>query len=252
MLRIVCAIVLFSASLSRAGNITSCGQVVATGDVGIVQNDLSCPTGGTSPAVLVNERGTLMLNGHTITGGGIGVHCAGRACRVYGPGEIVGSGSDGIQQLLQHGKVRASDVVIRDHTGNGILMYSDGRLVLENVTITGNLNGVRADVVRVRGTNMIVSDNRGNGMIVGRYRLKLLTLNDNGISSSGAPGFGSHSRGRLSDSILTGNGQPGGVDIATSTPPTFVRSVCNRSGVWPGGGAVPSDSDPSWGICNLD
>jgi hypothetical protein len=244
--------VLVTASLARAGNITACGQAVANGDVGILQADLSCPAVGTSPAVLLNERSTLMLNGHTLGGGGMGVYCAGRTCRIYGPGEIAGSNGDGVLQLGPHGKIKISDVVIRDHTGNGIAIYGDGRLLLEGVTVTGNLNGLRADVVRVKGTNVTVSDNDGNGMVVGRYKFKGLTLQNNGTASSGAPGLASQYRGKLVDSTLSGNGQPGGVDIAVPTAPTFIRSTCERSGVWPVGGVAPSDSDPSLGICSLD
>lgn len=68
-------------------------------------------------------------------------------------------------------------------------MGGTGRPRLEDVTGTGNLNGVRADAARALGRNVVVSDNLGNRTVVRKYLLTGLTLTNNGSGATAAPGF---------------------------------------------------------------
>src|SRR5262249_53276453 len=131
-LPVVVALVCF-ATTARASDITQCGQVVSTGDVGVLMVDLVCPSSPTSPypAVRVMNRGTLELNGHSISApstSGVGaeyVHSTTgvlphHVFSVLGPGTIFGAdtGIDGI------GGIRVSDVQIHD-SGRGITTTKD-------------------------------------------------------------------------------------------------------------------------------
>src|SRR5206468_1904394 len=88
--------------------IFTCGELVASGDTGILQNDLSC--GGTV-GVSLGPRATLELNGHSISGAGAGVLCAARRCTVEGPGAI--AESTGCAVTVQPAVGRVS-VAVRD------------------------------------------------------------------------------------------------------------------------------------------
>jgi len=64
---LVTAVVVTRAVLALATDVTSCGQIIETGDTGVLQADLDCSS---SPeGVLLRPFATLDLNGYAITGG---------------------------------------------------------------------------------------------------------------------------------------------------------------------------------------
>src|SRR5262245_41391274 len=101
---------LFSgAATAAAVDITTCGQFIPAGWLGIVQNDIVCTSG---QAVSLGSDSILELNGHTITQTGNGtvvdVHSPG-GHTIHGPGQLVnvsiacGVGFDYDRDLLVEG-----------------------------------------------------------------------------------------------------------------------------------------------------
>src|SRR5207245_3106154 len=84
-------ITLLLGGVGRAIDIGFCGLDVPPGQVGVLQADLTCSGVG----VELEEMATLQMNGHSISGGSIGVFCS-RRCTIQGPGEIIGASSFGI------------------------------------------------------------------------------------------------------------------------------------------------------------
>src|SRR5262249_1920173 len=95
-------VVLFLAGRAAlAFDIFSCPASIPADDTGTLQNDVSCV--GASVGVHGAARGTLDMNGHTITDGGTGgsaVKCEGRHCTVKGPGEITGGPFGGVEVAI--------------------------------------------------------------------------------------------------------------------------------------------------------
>ena len=138
--------------------ITECNTVVPIRQRAVLQNDLVCDSSATWGVVL--ERGArLELNGHSIVGGqNAGVYCPAR-CRVFGPGEIVGSAGSGINAL----RVKVVDVTVRDAGRWGITAFKAVRL--ENVTVVNSGKaGIAAN--RVRGWDVTVVNAGGTAALV--------------------------------------------------------------------------------------
>src|SRR5215472_11906574 len=77
--------VLVGVGRAAATDITACGQTIVRKDTGVLTVDLSCSS--SAEGVFLDDKATLQLNGHTITGGG--VECI-ASCTVTGPGTITG------------------------------------------------------------------------------------------------------------------------------------------------------------------
>src|SRR5262245_46548208 len=229
-------------------DIASCGADVPSGQVGALQADLTCAS--TTTAVVLEEVATLQMNGHSISGAGTGVFCSTR-CTVQGPGEIVGAANFGIVTSTNPGpRVLVEDVTIRDGAGSAIAFGQPGSLDLRNVTVTNNGGGVAAtNAGRIRGTDVVITNNAAGGAQARRLRFTRLTLQGNG-----APGLLSF-RGsvRLADSTLSGNNSGmGDLDLATRRRPGVYNTTCGRSVRVPDPPAFPAPTDPSWGICTND
>src|SRR5262245_3452979 len=224
------------ATAALATDITQCGQLVSTGDVGVLMADLVCLN---VSAVRVSNGGTLELNGHSISAPGASGVVADfvplptgvphHKFKVIGPGTIYGSDT-GIEGV---GGIRVSMVTIHD-TGRGITTTRNngrGKLKLTNVTITQSsdpTNGIGVvankvaasgltvtgmpfngiSVVRISGAHVVASGNGpgvpslglGFGVDADKaIRLQNLTANDN----SGAGAFSE--KIVLRDSTVTGN-----------------------------------------------
>src|SRR5262249_27495459 len=120
-----------------AVDITTCGQTVAANDTGTLQADISgCPYG-----VIVGDRATLQMNGHSISGTGVnGVSCTGGTCTVVGPGEIFG-GNEGIGTSAASPsgrplrKMTVKSVSVHDMQDAGIVAGLGGNLTLTDVSL---------------------------------------------------------------------------------------------------------------------
>jgi hypothetical protein len=183
--------------------VTACGQEIASGTAGELSGDLDCSGTGFS-AVVVQDGGTLYLNGHTLTGSTAGnaytVHCIAK-CRVVGAGTIAG-GSAGIASLEIPGKVDIRDVVIRDAAGSGVL---------------GGTVRIRDSEIRDNGQ---VSE--GCGVFVGSRSLKIVDTTVTG-NSCGVFNHGSKPAVILRSNIID--------NVSTHPDPRFIAGVIGLAGV---------------------
>lgn len=172
----------FLASTAAAVDVTTCGQIVQSGEIGVLQADLDCATapgfcfyfpadpqtetsvacttddecGGGFPnglgfcnriGVALDGRAELQLNGHTL--GGAGVRCDGRGrCSVSGPGSIVAAQGFGI---LAKRNVRVTGVAVIDAAYAGIW------------SLTGNVEA--ADAIVQNAPSMGIYAPRGSVLV---------------------------------------------------------------------------------------
>jgi hypothetical protein len=206
--------------------ITTCGQTV-TGRAELAA-DLDCST---FPGDAVSiERGSLLLNGFTLTGsllpGAYAAVACHRGCRVIGPGTITGGQTGG---------------VVGDLLGPTVFVY------VRDVTITGCTGtAAAAELLRARG---VTATNNGAGL----YGGATLRVRDSFVMDNLGIGAFTQGRVRIADSTVTGNAyDPAGClvpgvcpDVASYRPPRVVRTVCGLS-------ASISAPYAPWGVCQND
>jgi hypothetical protein len=197
-----------SARVVLAVDITACETTVGTRETGVLQNDLDCQTFNFAVRLLRNA--TLDLNGHALRGGnsttatvvGVGrddiadVTAAGRGVfTIVGPGEISGVTNPPLLTgtrscvLLNGGRVSitsASGIVDIHHCSYGVLgSYAErpdqGRATLYNVAVHDAVeSGVSVRSLTASQVNAYA--NRGIGMgASGRMSITDVTASDNGI-----------------------------------------------------------------------
>lgn len=235
-LLLVVGALLLASNLPAAATtqVTYCGQVYM--GRGILTGNLDCT--GYGGHALIIERGSLELNGFTLTGGDYyGVHCL-TTCWIKGPGTIQGAGWDGVRA---DGWTVAYGVVIRDNGLNGINGRNNSnasRLIVRDSTITGNgFNGIEADsAVLVRRST--ITNNGAYGI-------------DVGVQFCDTAG-----RVLLQRSTVTGNGGacPDGMvcaDVSScgrrNHPPRLRRTTCGTSYQRESG--IPG---LDWDVCQQD
>ncbi len=128
MQRMLVALTLLLPSSVFALDVVTCGQTVPTGEVGVLQADL---TGCVDGVVLANSA-VLEMAGHAISASHLGVQCIGSHCAVHGPGDISGA-AVGIWGFYPTGKVEVAGVDIHDTPLGGI--QNARRATLTNVTV---------------------------------------------------------------------------------------------------------------------
>jgi hypothetical protein len=239
-------VVLTLQAIAGAVDITTCGQLVPAGEVGVLQADLSgCVANDV--AVAVADRGMLQLNGHAIESGAVGVQCVGRRCTVEGPGEVRDLSLFGIWITAERGRLVVRDAVVRDNGSIGIASTGSlARIALERVTVTGSRSGIETTTNGgVTGEDVDASGNLQWGVVSGKkLRLTRSTVLDTGVGQP-EPGDGVVSfagKATLIDSTVTGST---GKDLLTFKPPRLVRSICGSSG-------SPYIPSLSWGVCTDD
>lgn len=248
MRRFLPTLFLLAALPAAAGavDVTTCGQTVPPDEVGVLQADLT-GCGANDVAVAIADRGKLLLNGHAIASGAIGVQCIGRRCSVDGPGEIRDVSLFGILISKKHGRLRVRDAVVRDSGQIGIAsLGSRGRVKLERVTVAGNRSGVETTTNgAVSGKDVEVVGNLQWGVVAGRdLHFTRLTVVDTGLGQP-QPGDGLvcfWCGGTLRASSVTGST---GKDILTFRKPELARSTCGTSG-------SPYDPERTWSVCAND
>jgi hypothetical protein len=260
---LVAAITFAAPSLAAGFDVTECHQTVPSHETGFLQVDLVCDSQG-GPNVNLGRHSRLEMNGHTISGGYIGVSTeVGRTGEIVGPGEIygvLGGGASGVFgcAIAPAGKVVIRDVTLRNNT-RGIVSVYDYAMKLENVTIidnadegiasrAGNLgSAIGPGKGQITARNVTISGNGGNGIeAYGKLSLRDSTVSGNGgdgivsagrtftlqnVDVIGNTGAGVRStspkRGKLKDSAATGSGPDG--DIAAPIAPKLVASTCEHS-----------------------
>jgi hypothetical protein len=263
------ALTLTLAGRALAVDITTPGQVVVGGDVGILQNDLVCSP--PSVGVFLNDGSQLLLNGHALDGCAVVASSPSQTdpqrISVRGPGEIRNAGY-GVS--LRAGVLRIRDVTITNCThgiiGSGDANDGPSTVRATNVTVTGSeFMGIRATKVKARnvtasdngllgtfpgggivgwalvsGKDVTANNNGGEGVFT-NGRLKLKDSTANGNVYSGALGL----RVAISGSTLTGNAttEPG-ADIVSSYTPVVKTTTCGTS--------LNTNGLSTWGVCAND
>jgi hypothetical protein len=282
------AIVSVSSLTASALDVTSCEQLVPKGQTGELQNDLNCA--GEASGVGLDDRATLRLNGHRVTGPTTLplINALGSAT-IVGPGELSGSPETacvqavgnlvvdgGVDGLDVHGcsdgidglkTARLSNVTVHDNAQIGI--YAP-RLVATNVSSTGNNFGLIANA-SLKATSVTLAGNRSGGINSTR-NVKLVdstidgsgvygiiasqvTMTDSSVSNSGGVGVIAKAV-TLKHSSVTGTGSlpqylPANTDLHTQKKPKLLRdSTCGKSWATP----PPNDAGTgsSWGVCAND
>ena len=234
MRSMMAVLLLLGVRAAGAVDVTECGQVIEAGQVAQMRNDLQCATGPDSPfsalGVYLQPGAKLQLNGFTVSGDGTGtgILCGSpgarfRPCKIEGPGEVrafyAGINCGGC-------RIAVRDAAFR---GNlyGIYIPLAGWLVARHVVASDNIRaGIWAQ--RVRAAHVEASNNGEFGVSAnGSLRLKRLTA-----TANGAPGVvGGRSRGRILNSVVTGNDTAGdGYDIVSVGPVRLTGTSCGRSG----------------------
>jgi hypothetical protein len=170
--------------------ITTCGQVVV-GDA-FLSADLDCtgfdgnsvvpefegkidPPVINGAAVVVSRKGTVDLQGHTLTAGtNFGVFCP-KSCAVVGGGTIVGSG-------IADGVLAQKTLTIRDTTITGaeVAIFSTGLLRMYGSTVTGNTYGTwYGKTAKIVGSS--VTGNTNHAITADKIELVDSTVTGNGL-----------------------------------------------------------------------
>lgn len=232
-----------------ATDVTTCGQAVAARDTGVLVADLTCPS--SAIGVFVQDRATLDLGGHTLTGGG--VECVssctirnGTVTQVH-PQVAVFAGTGPIGRA----KFTGENLTLQGSTAG--IVSQTRKVLLTNVNASNNLgDGIQMRAAKtVRGQNVTANANVGHGVWlgseVGSASLKITALTAIGNGQAGLINNGKTTV--LVGSTLTGNefgpfpGAPTLVDIATRDGrcPKLVSTVCDHS-----------FSDPPCYVCSGD
>jgi hypothetical protein len=255
--------------------VDTCGQ--ETRGPATLNADLDCT--GFDGYVLTMHGGTLTMNGHTITGGTIGIQCD-ISCKIVGPGTITATTFAGVN-AFEVG-LKLSQVNLVDNAGFGIQVWDsvavDGPAVfsgngsairvgnkvkLRNVTITDNGEGVSAANNAKTGSIRVESSTiSGNASGLDAQRgiaVANSTVTDNGtVGVFAAGGFHCEKKAgaSLKSSTVTGNGtdpECGSskvcADVATCNrrPRVKAGSTCGTS-YKIGSGNPGAD----WDVCTLD
>jgi len=242
------ATILLFARMAGAVEITACGQVVAAGEVGQLRGDLDCTAPPTWPfsakGVQLEHEATLSMNGFTIRGDGTGVGVAcvvasGRpTCRVNGPGTIsgfwAGFNGGGCRFVVR-------DVAVQGNT-NGIFGPLACDLDAERVNVVENTeDGIW--VWRLRGQDLIVSDNGGHGLVASRLYVRGLAATGNGREGLLQPSSLPRAGWLVHSTVISNDARGSGYDIAAAGRLRLLGVRCGRSAKLEYPAVVDSDDD---------
>ena len=246
MQRLLVALTILLPCSALGLDVATCGQTVPSGEVGVLQADLS----GCVDGVVLADRAVLEMTGHAISASHLGIQCVGSRCTVHGPGAISGA-VVGIWGFYPTGRVDVTDVDIHDTPSAGI--QNARRATLTNVTVRragfGAIDpeysaGIYVD--RLKGTNVTTADNAGYG-VLGGTTVKLTALTSTG---NGNAGIAAQNRSLLRESTITGNNGYGvGIDYVAYRRPRVIDTVCGLSA---SPGATAEEPGPPWGVCTGD
>jgi hypothetical protein len=277
---------------AHAVDITACGTPVRGGQVGVLLADLdcsgimlSCNSNGAAACVadpsctdagcggvILGDRATLQMNGHTIANGAI--FCAGK-CAISGPGTITGGDYPQGESLTAAGDLEVDGGLDIHGTEFGIRAIRTASLSDVSVSNCSNVYGAGIEALkRLTLTNVMVSDNAGAGIDASRaVRGEVVTVNGNarvgieiergglkvtGLMAMGngggvSTGLGGVSVGggsvKLYNSVVTGN-FAGAIplDLSTLRRPLLVSSTCDHSQRL----LRHAFTSETWGVCSQD
>jgi hypothetical protein len=234
---------LMLSSAAYAVDIGTCGQIVFPGDTATVVADLNC-SAAAAAAVMLKPGSTLLLNGHAISGGQIGIETepgkkGGPTTHVQGPGTI--EGMTGCAIWAQN-KVTVWNVDLHAN-GCGITAVYNYPLTLEQVSITDNAGDAITYLSvlgngRIDGDGVTITGNGGDGILTtGKVALEDALVRDNG-------GVGVESilkSIRVMRGTLVHNADG---DVVSFRRSKLIEATCDHSSDLRNGGTL--------GICTLD
>ncbi len=205
--------------------IDGCNQTVPARLIGVVQTDVSCPSGAGTVVVTIEDRGTLDLAAHVLSGAETGILCRGR-CTITStgaPGTIRNAvrGISGIPGVRN--RMKLDNLQLEDHAQAAIVTDTDDRLRGFLLTILGGTSGVQGGSVRVE--DFVVAGTSDQAVSATRVRLQRCSITDSGGDGVEAE------RAKLRDCTVTGNGTAttDPVDIRTVRRPAVKNTVCDHS-----------------------
>jgi len=244
---LACAVGFLLVAPACALDITACYQTVPAGEVGTLAADLNCDGSG-GPEVNVDAGAALQLNGHTITGGHIGVasYPGGQRATIEGPGQVTGLTGNAPPYgcaISVQGRALIRNVTLSGNDCGIDAVYNFG-LTLEDVQITNNTGDGVTFIPpgpgggRVKAARTTITNNGGTG-IVGALRVIGQEITVTGNAAGGVLGPAGVT---LVDSTITGNGPAG--DIQSAHPPRLRNTTCDHS--------RNTTSGTPFGVCTLD
>jgi hypothetical protein len=268
LLALAVAALVFVPFGADAVDVTTCGQIVPRGQVGVLTGDLNCTT---RFGVQLEERATLDLAGHTlsVTDDGqlplnIAVFCASGpdlihgSCRVLSsaatPGVVAGDGA--VYSGILGKRVRVENVDVDGFATYGIIgshktqlsgvsvsgvgdvgVVSTKKIKASEVTVQGNGQGIFAPVVRLENVSVNANDSFGiSGLRVIGKEIEV---------TGNTPGILARRALRLRLSNVTGNT----IDLLSSRRPSLRDTTCDVSRKIADDGSVSTES---WGVCAGD
>jgi hypothetical protein len=234
--------------------VTACGQVV-TSRSAVLTTDLNCGTGTGSFGVVLRSGARLDLQGHTITGGSIGVACGNMLCvsawcgpdKRSGTCEVSNGTITGAQYAIGGRGVVVRNMTFVDNAAYDILAVHKAD-VYDSDFLSGDVNSVQGDKrVRLFGSTV------NGGYINSAKRVELRSTTVTSSSPLGVYGrviklFGSSVTGSLAHSNCGTEWQC--ADLVSDVRPILdATSTCERSQRTPREFGAPIES---WGVCTLD
>jgi hypothetical protein len=235
--------------------VTACGQVVTTRSA-VLTTDLNCGTGTGSFGVALRSKGKLDLQGHTITGGQLGVACGTMLCvgtwcgpdRRSGTCEVSNGTITGAKYAIGGRELVVRNMTFADNAAYDVLAVKKAD-VYDSDFQTGDVNSVQANR-RVR----IYDSTVNGGYIVSDKRVELRSTT---VSSSSPLGVAARVIKLFGSSVTGALAHPncGTVWVCTDLlsrirPVLDAMSTCEKSERAPRCG--PGEPIVTWGVCTLD
>jgi hypothetical protein len=192
VLRLALAGAVMLSSAALATDVTACGQTIAAGDTGVVQNDLDCST--SIFGVRLRPLATLDLNGHAIKGGSttyavvIGVG-AGDQAELYEQGKgnftILGPGSiSGV--IVDPNSVVGTYACVTPNDGYARITSASGSIDIHDCVfgVVGNLEDYSTSKARAAVDHALLHDDVFEGVTV-----RFLVVSDVSAYNNGGAGI---------------------------------------------------------------
>jgi hypothetical protein len=216
-------VALLIAHPASAVDVTACGQTVPAGAIGIVVSDIACASQDPF-IVMLEDRATLDLGGHVLSGGEISVQCATR-CVINGAPGTIRDATWGVHaEDIQRARITLINVNFENVTlPVYTLLTPHTRIRGAQVSIAGGFLGMQAGSVRL-------SDFTATGL-QSDYAVSANRVVLHGCTITGNGGVGVQgSSALLRDCSVTGNNGSGqGIDLRTLRRPRLISSTCGRS-----------------------
>ncbi len=211
------ALILLSARVAFAVDVTSCGQVVGPREAGVLVADLDCSGApeGTS-AVILSRNASLDLQGHTLTGA-TGDNTTGAVLCDFGEPSCMDTPHGEACRPPMGRCLVTSTGAPGEIRGNSVGILSDRHLTVSNVHVATSTNGIAfAERGILRARDVSVEGGSSTGIYGGRMLLSNVSVTgtgDFGIFASLAPlrGTGITANGNARGGIIAGVIQADGV-----------------------------------------